>query len=644
MKPVLLLAAVASSIPPSEAATDRTLHHNHAAVAARALSNSPNGYVPSNTTCPRERPKIRMGSGLSSQETEWLQQRRNNTIDPMKTLLKRLTVPGFDIDKFFADAKNKSSNLPTIGIAMSGGGYRALLTGAGALASFDTREQGSTDKGNLGGLLQSATYISGLDTGAWLVGSIWANNYTTVGDSVAYPGIWQFGESLLTGPKTISFSRYYSDIMREVAGKDDADFSVSITDYLGRMASFQLFNDTNGAPGYTYSSIAEDDDFVGGKIALPLIVANGRSPGEQAVSTNSTLYEFNPWEMGSRDPRLSAYVPLKYVGSKFQNGTLRDNSSCVVGLDNVGFVMGTSGSLLNQLVLYIRDKTNAGVPDGIPADMVTALSTLLKNNGDASANIADWSPNPFQGVNDNAGNASSSDVLTLVDGGDDLQNIPFDPLLHPDRHVDVIFAVDSSADTESAWPDGASAVATYQRAVASSTNGSVFPSIPGKDTFLNQKLNTQPTFFGCDAANSTKNGITPPLVVYLPNFPYVYASNISTVQLTVDDPVRDAIILNGWYVATQHNSTRDNAWPTCVACAVLSRSLARTGATVPDACQACFKKYCWNGQLSPEKAKPYWPEFFAQPIQISSSDALSLVALPGFATLAALAASLMFVL
>merc|ERR1711881_741069 len=59
-------------------------------------------------------------------------------------------------------------------------------------------------------------------------------------------------------------------------------------------------------------------------------------------------------------------------------------------------------------------------------------------------------------------------------------------------------------------------------------NGTAFPSIPAQNTFGNLGLNNRPTFFGCNSSNTSS---TTPLIVYLPNSPYTYHSNVSTFQL-----------------------------------------------------------------------------------------------------------------
>ena len=236
------------------------------------------------------------------------------------------------------------------------------------------------------------------------------------------------------------------------------------------------------------------------------------------------------------------------------------------------------------------------------------LSTISGNNDD----ISDW-PNPFYKYNSDTNPNAGNKRLTLVDGGEDDQNIPLHPLIQPYRNVDVVFAVDGSADTNSSWPTsnsaqnwpaGLSMIATYERSQSKIQNGTAFPSIPDVNTFFNLGLNHHPTFFGCDASNLTGPA---PLIVYLPNAPYVYNSNVSTFDLQYNDTERNALVLNGYNLATQGNDTIDENWTTCVGCAILSRSLDRTGTDVPDVCKTCFKNYCWNGTIDSSQPKRYVP-------------------------------------
>ncbi|EPS99006.1 hypothetical protein FOMPIDRAFT_1017328 [Fomitopsis schrenkii] len=57
---------------------------------------------------------------------------------------------------------------PRLGIATSGGGYRAATFGAGVLNALDGRNSSAVSAGT-GGLLQAATYLAGLSGGSWLL-------------------------------------------------------------------------------------------------------------------------------------------------------------------------------------------------------------------------------------------------------------------------------------------------------------------------------------------------------------------------------------------------------------------------------------------------------------------------------------------
>ena len=183
-------------------------------------------------------------------------------------------------------------------------------------------------------------------------------------------------------------------------------------------------------------------------------------------------------------------------------------------------------------------------------------------------------------------------------------------------------------DTTFNWPNGTSLVATYERSLNQSgiANGTVFPSIPDQNTFVNLGLNTHPTFFGCNSGNVTGPS---PLIVYIPNSPYVFYSNVSTFDPSYNNSERNAIVENGYYVATMANGTTDAQWGMCVGCAMLSRSLERTATTVPDVCNQCFKKYCWDGTVNSTTPVNYDPKVSLTQIKVTSGgSSLRLNSLP----------------
>lgn len=350
---------------------------------ARALPNAVSGgYAPAIVDCPSSRPTIRSAATLSQDETDWLSKRRAATVQPMADFIDRAGISGFNGKDYINNLSNNVSALPNIGIAMSGGGYRALMNGAGFIAAADDRTPGSTEKGGIGGLLQATTYVAGLSGAGWLVGSLYSNNFSTVVDLMdgsSGSAVWDFENSIFEGPKegiaVISTVSYWSDVRDAVTSKADAGFQTSVTDYWGRALSYQLINDTDGGPAYTWSSFAQDEQLTSGSIPMPMIVADGRDPGVAIVSLNATNYEINPWEMGSFDPTVFGFAPTEYLASNFSAGVVPSGGSCVQGFDNAGYMMGTSSSLFNTF-LTTNISEFADVPSFV-GDALTAIVSPL---------------------------------------------------------------------------------------------------------------------------------------------------------------------------------------------------------------------------------------------------------------------------
>lgn len=188
-------------------------------------------------TCPATRPTVRSAAKLSSNETSWLEGRRNKTLSAMKDFFGHVKVGDYDVVGYLNDNAKNVSALPNVGIAVSGGGYRALMNGAGAVKAFDSRTENASTSGHLGGLLQSSTYIAGLSGGSWLLGSIYINNFSTIANLQTHKdgSVWQFGNSILEGPDTggiqlLDSASYYKDLAEAVNGKRDAGYDASITD------------------------------------------------------------------------------------------------------------------------------------------------------------------------------------------------------------------------------------------------------------------------------------------------------------------------------------------------------------------------------------------------------------------------------
>ncbi|KAK9238356.1 lysophospholipase catalytic domain-containing protein [Lipomyces kononenkoae] len=551
--------------------------------------SSPTGtYVPGNVTCPNVASYVRNATSLAANEVQYIENRQALTSPYLISYLDRLNLTDFNATDFLGNTN------VTIGIAFSGGGYRAMLSGAGFLAAFDDRTPNATDAGHIGGLLQSATYMAGLSGGNWLVTSVVMNNLPTVGELQSSENVWQLSNSVINpgGWQLVSTAEYYSNIIEDVTSKEDAGFNVSMTDFWGRGLSYQLFNYTNGGPNVTFSDIRNLSSFQDYSMPFPIVVADGRPYNTKIVSLNSTVYEFTPYEMGSWDPSLYAFAALDYIGTNMTNGRPVGNRTCVMGLDNAGFVMGTSATLFNQFLLQLNST-------GIEGVLYDAAQSVLEDMSSHEDDIALYEPNPFYGVNPDISYMYNETALTLVDGGEDNQNIPLTPLIQPVRNVDVIFAIDNSADTDYYWPSGISMTATYDRQFSTQGNGTLFPAVPDINSFVGLNLTARPTWFGCNAANITgeNGGTTVPLIVYMANHPWSYFSNTSTFQLSYEPDEVAGLITNAYNVATQGNGTVDTEWAKCIGCAIIQRETERRNATPTAECQACLTKYCWDGTV-----------------------------------------------
>ncbi|KAK9451588.1 lysophospholipase catalytic domain-containing protein [Limtongia smithiae] len=550
-------------------------------------------YAPSRVACPVDDSGdltsfVRDATGLSDEETAYVEARQAITSPYIIEYLDRLNLTDFNATDFL-----KNTNL-TIGIAFSGGGYRAMLSGAGFMAAFDDRTPGATDENHVGGLLQSATYMAGLSGGSWLVGSVAINNFPTIVDLQADEDVWDISSSIFNpgGWEVWDTAEYYAELVEDVDSKKDAGFNTSLTDLWGRALAIQLFNYTDGGPNVSFSDVRNLSSFTDHSMPYPLIVADGRPYDTDIVSLNSTVFEFSAYEFGSWDPSLYAFTKIEYLGSNVSNGIPVSTNSCFQGFDNAGFVIGSSATLFNEIILELNTTGLEGV-------LYDAAEDILSDLSDDYDDIAIYDPNPFFNVNTEISYMYNESDLTIVDGGEDYQNIPLVPLIQPVRGLDVIFAIDNSADTDYNWPAGWAMTATYERQFSSQANGTKFPAVPTRNTFVGNNLTASPTWFGCNASNITgeNGGTTVPLIVYMANHPLSYYSNTSTYKMSYDTDELDGMITNGYNIATQGNGTLGTNWSKCLGCALIHREVERRNGTHTDECQQCLTDYCWDGTV-----------------------------------------------
>lgn len=228
---------------------------------------------------------VRLADGLSPKEKSYIQQRKVRTSKSLAKWLKSV------------DSKFPECEMPTIALASSGGGYRAMLLGAGVLQSFDGRDSNSS----LRGLYQSLAYHAGLSGGGWLLSSIQGNDHETV--SRLKTDLWdKFLPKNSLWPLNTVAAPEYPAIKADIQAKAAAGFAPTITDVWGRFLSYQLLKGNDGGVAKSLSSISNSQSWKHFQNPFPIMTATSVNDitTAQCDPTHETLqYEFSPYEFGS---------------------------------------------------------------------------------------------------------------------------------------------------------------------------------------------------------------------------------------------------------------------------------------------------------------------------------------------------------
>lgn len=574
------------------------------------LAKTPNhSYAPASVKCPAK-PILRSADSLSPQEQDYLNGRWSASQSALKGFISRLNLQDTNVDDLFWTDKDGTRNKINVGIAIPGGGYRAHCMGAGVLQALDARE--TNKKGRLSGLLQGASHMTGVSGGAWLVGSLYLNDFPTVSSLRNNKNIWKFTSDLVEpGSSTyVNTLLDYANIAADLVRKAAAGFPVSLTDVYGRLLSYQFVDSSNAARDMEWRDIADFASFRSHDGPFPILTTLGQitTPG---TSLNSTIFEITPHEIGSYGPSVHGFADLKYAGSALDNGKTIDGN-CNTGYDNAGFFMGASSSVFNTVIHW--ETINDGA-------FISALGDLAGQIFDSTRlNLAVMNPNPFKNYtpgSDGKFALSTSEVVTsdhlgFVDGATDDELLSFWPLLQKDRNIDIILALDVSVDTKYQWPNGKTMLMSYGRSQTPENHPDVagfghvvFPNVPDTNSFINLGLTTEPTFFGCYARDYAPQSTldagdfsaVPPIIVYVANTPITHMTNVSGLATRYQQDQIEA-----WYDAgfQLFDQTDVDDWPTCVGCATIQRERERQGQYTPtDQCKQCLDKYCWSGKVDP---------------------------------------------
>ena len=509
-------------------------------IVTALISRGLAGYAPVSTSCPATS-LVRVATGLSDEEEAYRTARK----------AKADVALGAWLDKISCDF-DTTGEMPTVALTSSGGGFRALLIGAGIIQAFDGRDSSVS----IAGLYQGLTYHSALSGGSWLLSSIIGNDFATISTLLK---TWEpnFANGLFS-PDGSNATAVRAQINDDIAAKKAAGFKGTVADAWSRLLSLQLLPGPDYGVDNTLSAITSLSSFVNHEMPYPIITAlNVDLSGTLCLPPfNGSIWEFTPYEFGTWDPEVAAFAPTAFLGSSLSNGIPVSSNSCITNYDNLGFVMGTSSTLFNDptvgaagappplLANFCTEPSTSSnttsTPDPITTEFTDDIYALLTEipaiTFATPADLyANW-PNPFYNLT-SAPRVSAQETLAMVDGGESGQVNPIFPFLQPARNVSVILVNDNDGDTAEIYPDGTELYYTYLAALEAGLTR--MPFVPPPSVFIAQNITERPVFFGCNDSSTAT-------VVWIPNAPLTLAGGaIETAQVQINVTQTQSMVANG---------------------------------------------------------------------------------------------------
>lgn len=531
-------------------------------------------YAPTKVSCPDS--LVRVATGLSSDEEAWRTARKSRTDTSLRSWLKST---GFET----------TGELPTLGLSISGGGYRALLTGAGVIQALDSEDSDVSTSG----LYQAITYTSALSGGSWLLSSLADHNFPTVSSLLSSQWSSAFSNGILA-PNGFWALIAYAEILVDINAKESAGFDSTLADLWARLLGYQLLQGLDGGVASTLSGVQSKSNFASHNVPYPIITALNAdlTTGYCVPTANASVWELTPFEYGSWADDVKAFAPTKYMGSSLSKGAA---STCYNGYDNLGFVLGTSSNVFNDLAAVFGSLAevmdtlcSASTGTDVSTDLgkaISALETVFPSLTQGLENAIDalyaLYPNPFYNLA-SASQVSSQATLHMVDGGESGQTSPIFPHLLPARNVSLVIVNDNNGDTGSSLPSYPNGTAIYKSYLAAASAGLIrMPVVPSPISYLDNYTSGNPIFFGC----KNPDVVT---LVWVPNADVTFAAGIATFDLTYTSELSAEMVTNGNAVMSRNNSTE---WAVCLGCAILDAG----GLDVPSSCDSCFEQYCYAG-------------------------------------------------
>jgi len=347
--------------------------------------------------------------------------------------------------------------IPSIGVACSGGSFRAALATIGLMRGLTAI-----------GLMDAVTYWAALSGSTWATAAWIYHNM----DLNAFTSFMQHALDNNNAHDNLD----EEEIIETMSRKFGSGRPYSANDIWGSViANIVLGTDTTDGQEVLFSSLAPR--VVNGAYPIPLFTS---IIGE--TSSNYQWFEISPFLAGST--YLNTWIPTTAFGKKFDAGKSTDP----LPEENLGFVMGMCGSAyavsLSDIIQNLGEMVAASCGScGCWATQGKRISPPVINNFTYN----------LQGAP-----LSSKKTLTLVDAGIET-NLPFPPLMR--RNVQFYIVCDASSDNDSAIGNEMREVEAWAK-----KNGYAFPPV-------DYKRLTQQQISILAAPNAPQT----PVIVYIPN-------------------------------------------------------------------------------------------------------------------------------
>ncbi|MGB8467721.1 MAG: hypothetical protein WCE21_01840 [Candidatus Babeliales bacterium] len=376
----------------------------------------------------------------------------------------------------FLGAPSSNATVPTVGISLSGGGYRAMICTSGFMQGLERLK-----------ILDGVTYTCALSGSTWFVAP-----WISLNARRGYMSVADYNQSLLDKIRANQFD-VLSSQMRTRFNHKLFGFNVlwprlvfkqplNAIDIYGALLADVLLADF-GDKRYSTQLVDQLSAVETGRLPWPLYTAV--SMHKVGTAQKYHWYEFSPSSV--RNVSLNYSMPLFAFGAQFANGLPIEPTptyplSTLMGLFGSAFTVNakdiqrmTKATVQEEIAWYhkpahwfsqARDVLGQLVDVVKKRDFAT-LRTMLNNNKekaqeaafemiiDAMANYDGTistlraAPlqifNPFKGVSSIPDWLRNRQYLTFIDAGLD-NNVPLRPLFDPWRSVDIIIVNEASGN------------------------------------------------------------------------------------------------------------------------------------------------------------------------------------------------------